>query len=341
MLIKFCHPHEIFKFALMKIESYIAQLLYRYQCVTVPGFGAFLTETQSAHWNSSAHTFYPPKKVISFNAYLKNNDGLLANHIAVAEKIPYEVAVTVIEHAVHDWKQKLQDFGSIALRQIGEISLNSDKNLVFVPQDQVNYLTESFGLSAVVSPYVQREILNQITEETPVEVQVTEQEVDVLPLATPERSSNFLKYAAIFVVSAGLLGAGGYFGNQYYTQKIEAETLAVQTKVQKKIEEKIQQATFVLDNPTTPVLPAVTLTIKSDKLPYHVVAGAFRLEENADRVLYELKKLGYPARKLKPNKHGLYPVLYASYSSYTVAQQKMQEIQKSHNPEAWVLIEEQ
>ena len=32
----------------MKIEQYISQLLYRYQCVTVPGFGAFLTDYQSA-----------------------------------------------------------------------------------------------------------------------------------------------------------------------------------------------------------------------------------------------------------------------------------------------------
>ena len=74
----------------MNIESYIAQLLYRYQCVTVPGFGAFLTEIQSAQLIESSHSFFPPKKVISFNAHLKNNDGLLANHIAQAEKTSYE-----------------------------------------------------------------------------------------------------------------------------------------------------------------------------------------------------------------------------------------------------------
>ena len=41
-----------------------------------------------------------------------------------------------------------------------------------------------------------------------------------------------------------------------------------------------------------------------------------------------------------PNKHGLFPVFYGSFSRYSDAQQKMQEVQKSHNPEAWVLIEE-
>ena len=49
----------------MKIEHHISQLLYRYQCVTVPGFGAFLTDTQSAQLHEGTHTFFPPKKVVS------------------------------------------------------------------------------------------------------------------------------------------------------------------------------------------------------------------------------------------------------------------------------------
>ena len=84
----------------MKIEQYISQLLYRYQCVTVPGFGAFLTEIQSAQLHESSNSFYPPKKMISFNSYLKNNDGLLANHIAQSEKTSYEYAVSAIQYEV-------------------------------------------------------------------------------------------------------------------------------------------------------------------------------------------------------------------------------------------------
>ena len=58
-------------FVTMKIEKYIAQLLYRYQCVTVPGFGAFLTEIQSAKLNESTNSFFPPKKIVSFNSQIK------------------------------------------------------------------------------------------------------------------------------------------------------------------------------------------------------------------------------------------------------------------------------
>jgi nucleoid DNA-binding protein len=313
----------------MKIDQYISQLLYRYQCVTVPGFGAFLTEIQSAQLQENSHSFYPPKKLVSFNAYLKNNDGLLANHIAQAEKMSYEIAVTVIQNEVNSWKNKLQEQGSISLKNIGELTLNAEKNLVFIPADQINYLKSSFGLSTFASPNVKR-------EEYKKEVEALEEKT---PIAfTPEKreSSNFLKYAAIVVLGAGLLGASGFFGNQYYQDKIQQETLAIQTKVQKQVEQKIQEATFFIDNP----LPTVTLTVSEGKMPYHIVAGAFMQEANAEKMYEELIKLGYHAKKIRQNKHGLYPVIYGSFTSYTEAQTETERIKKSHNPEAWVLIEE-
>ncbi len=311
------------------MDFYISQLLYRYQCVTVPGFGAFLTEIQSAQLHENSHSFYPPKKLVSFNAYVKNNDGLLANHIAQAEKMSYEVAVSVIENQVATWKSKLHDFGAIALKNIGELELNAENNLVFTPYDSVNYLTASFGLTSYVSPAVKREVYKE-------EIEALEERA---PIAfTPERrtSNAFLKYAAIFVLGAGLLGTSGYFGNEYYQNKIQQETLAVQDKVQKQVNQKIQEATFFISNP----LPTVTLTVADGKMPYHVVAGAYRIEQNAVTSYNRLKKLGYNARRVEKNKHGLYPVVYGSYSSYSEAQKDMRIIQKKHNPAAWLLIQE-
>ena len=313
----------------MKLDQHISQLLYRYQCVTVPGFGAFLTEIQSAQLHEDSHSFYPPKKLVSFNAYLKNNDGLLANHISLSEKMTYEIAISVIENQVTTWKSILHEKGTISIKNLGVISLNSEKNLVFVPNDQVNYLTSSFGLNNYSSPAVKREEFKQ-------ELAVLEEEVP-LELASEKQGSNtFLKYAAIFVLGAGLVGTGGFFGNHYYQVKIQEENLAVQTKVQQQVNQKIQEATFFIDNP----LPAVLLTVADGKMPYHIVAGAFQQEENALKIYDELIKLGYPAKRIPKNKHGLFPVVYGSYSSYSEAQKEMQRIKKSHNPQAWMLIEE-
>ena len=50
----------------MTLEHYISELLYRYNCVVVPGFGAFLTQSHSAVIDENTHTLYPPTKTIGF-----------------------------------------------------------------------------------------------------------------------------------------------------------------------------------------------------------------------------------------------------------------------------------
>ena len=311
----------------MKIEQYISQLLFRYQCVTVPGFGAFLTEFQSAQLDENSHSFYPPKKMVSFNPFIKNNDGLLANHLAQAEKISYEIAVNSIQNEVSHWKTKIQEFGNFSVKNVGDFSLNSENNIVFVPIDQINYLTASFGLSSFVSPAVKREVYKE-------EVEQLEEKAPVI--FTPEKRRNYsvLKYAAVFLLSAGITGTVGY---KYYENKIAQETLIVETNVQKKVNQKIQEATFYISNP----LPAVTLTVPAEKLPYSVVAGAFRIESNAEEQYQRLVELGFKkAKRLAPNKHGLFPVVYGSYSTYSEAHEAMKNIQKLDNKDAWLLVDE-
>lgn len=324
-------------FVTMKIEVYISQLLYRYQCVTVPGFGAFLTEIHSAQLNETTNSFFPPKKTISFNSRIKNNDGLLANHIAQAEKTSYGFAVSAIAFEVLNWKKTLDENEVILLKNIGELRLNSEGNIVFRPNDQTNYLATSFGLSPFVSPVVKKEIFEKKIEK------ITAKEKEAVLLYENEeqtKSSNpFLRYAAILVLGLGITGSIGY---PLYQNQIDTQTLLVEKSVQKKVQNKIQEATFFIKSP----LPAVTLSVDSAKvetveptMPYHIMAGAFRSEQNARKAYNQLIKDGFKARMLEENKHGLFPVLYGSYATMKEAEEAQKEIQKGENPQAWILVE--
>lgn len=315
----------------MRMEQYISQLLYRYQCVTVPGFGAFLTENRSASLSEDTNTFYPPKKVISFNFHLKNNDGLLANHIALAEKIDYEKAIALIEEEVTSWKYAIQKSESVLLKNIGKLSLNSESNLVFEPADSLNYSTHSFGLTSFVSPQIKRETfkkeVEQLEEKAPIQF-------------TPEQRSKanpWIKYAAIFAVGIGITGVLGKQGLDWHENKIVTETLLVEKSVQQKVEDKIQQATFFIESP----IPSVSMNVEETtdrSFHYHIVAGAFKEIRNAERALQSLKELGYNAKKISPNKYGLHPVLYGSYATMEEAQSALQSIKQSHNKDAWMLV---
>jgi hypothetical protein len=309
----------------MNIPSHISALLYRYQCVTIPGFGAFLTEIQSAQLIESSHSFFPPKKIVSFNEQLQNNDGLLANHIAQSEKISYESAVNTIQYEVFNWKKMLQENGNFSIKNIGGFALNSEHNLIFTPSNQTNFLTNSFGLSTFVSPMVKREQFEK-------QLEALEEEKIITLVPEKRKKTAYLKYAAVFVLGLGLTGLVSY---PIYQQYIANETLMVETAVQKQVQNKIQEATFFIENP----IPAVTLTVKEVKMSYHIMAGAFRDERNAQKIFNQLSNQGFKARRIAQNKYGLFPVLYGSFATFAEAEKAKTAIRKTVNPDAWILVE--
>ncbi|MCX7548830.1 SPOR domain-containing protein [Xanthomarina sp. F1114] len=310
----------------MQLESYISDLLYRYECVTVPEFGAFLTQRVSATIHESTNAFYPPKKKLSFNEQIQANDGILTHYIADVEKIPFEEAARKIEKRVKALKSYLTEGETIAFDNIGELSLNNEGKMLFEPSYHLNYLTDAFGLSQFVSPSVSREVYKE-------EVEKIEK---VIPIAiTPERrkSKGYLKYAAVAVIA---LTVGGFVASKYYVENINSQNQIAQEEANVQLENKIQEATFVIENP----LPAVTLNVKKQVGNYHIIAGAFRVEGNSDKKVEELKQLGYDARKIGENKYGLHEVVYASYQDRLEALSALREVKRSHNSAAWLLVKE-
>lgn len=341
MLITLLFSLVFFNFAIMNIENHISQLLYRFQCVTVPGFGAFLSETISAKINENTLNFNPPSKVLSFNGNLKNNDGLLANHIAVTEKITYNQAVLAINTAIDIWKNELDMKRFLLIKNIGDFTLNSENNLVFNPSNHINYLTTSFGLGSFISPTIKREVVANIEEKLiekaiyPFEKEPKQEVIFEEEDEQPRRYLNtYLKYAAVLIMSCGV----GSFGYKSYINKEEQnEIRIVQADVQKEITAKIQEATFFI---SAPISNNSDVVATPKKLSFHIMAGAFRNEKNANKQLKYLLKKGFAAKILSQNASGLYPVIYSSFTTYSEAQDNLIKIQNTQNKEAWLLIKD-
>ncbi len=307
----------------MNLENYISDLLYRYECVIVPNFGGFISNETSAKVNHFTHTFYPPSKKISFNGHLKHNDGLLANYIASVDKISFSEAVNKINSIVEKWKSTLL-IEAIEIQKVGSISLNKEGNLLFEPVVSENYLTSSFGLNSFSSPAIKRleykEQVRQLETITP-----------VLPSEKRRKTPVLLKYAATaaLIFTLGSIGWNTYNNDQYQEQ------LLAEQKQQDAVEQKIQQATFVIENP----LPTITLNVAKEIKNYHVIAGAFRDPLNADKKVKQLIEQGYDAQILGVNKWNLTTVSYASYGDRLKALNGLRTIKHTVSSDAWLLVQ--
>lgn len=308
----------------MQLEKYLSDLLYRYECVILPEFGAFLTQYQSAQVHHTTHAFYPPKKQLSFNSQLLTNDGLLANYVAQAETITHEAANAQIASFVRKLWDGLHQGETQELKNVGTFSLSPDSTLQFEPSYHLNYLTSSFGLASFTVPAVAREVYKEqvaaLEEKAPIAI-------------TPERrNTGWIKYAAIALIGFGIAAAGGF----KYVKNVEDYNMASQKEAKELLDAKIQEATFVIDNP----LPAITLELLQPKGKYHVIAGAFRMEENAQKRVNQLKTKGYNARQIGANKYGLYQVVYGSYTDSQEALSALRTVRQSDNRAAWLLVKE-
>lgn len=295
----------------MILANYIQDLLYRYDCVIVPNFGGFVTNKIGAKINSDSHTFYPPTKQVTFNAHLKHNDGLLANYIVATEKITFEKATEKITSTVNAWQQKLKS-ETVSIKNIGSFSLNEKQQIIFNPKTSVNYLTDAFGLHTFNATTIQRN------------------RQKVVPII-PVKKSNapvFFRYAAAAVVFIGLSVVGWNFNEQHQQEKFYADQ-------SKAIEEKIQNATFVISNP----LPTIELNVvKETPKAYHIIAGAFRFRENAAKKVRQLQSKGFNAEIVGVNKWGLTQVAFKSYETRKEAYADLSKIRKTVAKDAWLLV---
>ncbi|MEZ4875288.1 MAG: SPOR domain-containing protein [Flavobacteriaceae bacterium] len=303
----------------MQLAPYITDLLYRYECVIVPGFGAFLTQHQSARIDEN-HTFYPPGKTVSFNRQLQTNDGILAHYTASVENCSYELALQKIRNFTGELSLQLSEGETVSLAQIGEFFLSADKKLQFVPYEKENYSTAAFGLSSFISPSIER--------------QITAPEEKVIPIHRfkTKTAIHYGRYAAIGLIALTL---GGFGGLKIYETQVENFNLAEKKKADSQLETQIQEATFVITD-----LPPLTISIPKRSGKYHIIAGAFRIEENAQKKVQQLSQKGFPAQLIGVNKYGLHQVEYSNHEDRLEALETLRSIQRNENKEAWLLVQE-
>jgi nucleoid DNA-binding protein len=102
------------------VADHIRTLLYEHDYVTVPNFGAFIANYLPSSFNEISGSLMPPQKRIAFNGVLKQDDGLLATHIARRESVTIDEAKRKIQSFVTDIKDSLANKKIFSFDKVGD-----------------------------------------------------------------------------------------------------------------------------------------------------------------------------------------------------------------------------
>ena len=312
------------------VEYYISQLLYKNDCVIVMNFGGFVCSSISANLNKKTGILTPPNKSILFNPQLKDNDGLLINHIAQSEGISQEEAKINLLKFVEQSLKNLNKFKSCRFEEIGLFTLNSDKNIIFTQDLKTNYNLNSFGFQDIIN--------NKITRDNS---EIIEESLKLIKKKNNFTTKRLLKAAAIIIPLIGI----SFLSitqedriNNIYTQianvnpisfkKDNVTVLKDQGNKEIKIKQEIQPE--IINNEVSQVFKEVI--IPSQK--FYIIAGAFSIEKNANKLKNRLNSWNYNSSIIKNDK--MMRVSYDSFDSKEQALISLSKIRKE-NPQAWIL----
>ena len=320
------------------ILTYLSSLLDEYNCVVLPDFGGFVANYQSARIDSNTNTFYPAQKEIVFNVSLKNNDGLLANEIAIREGISYKKAQSNVVALVGDLKDYLSLHKKIFIQDVGTLLLNNENKILFVQSSSKNHLLHSYGFDAFQLTPIQR---------TSVQEKIEEKIIALDKKQLPSNKKSWLKVAAIAIPLIGLSLIG--INKQQQIKTTYAELFPISSNTFVEHVESYHSVENVLERPAINISDAISKIhqLKNQAIDqqakiveepqFYIIAGAFSTRDNAEKLVRRLKSWTFKdARIVGQNKNGLYRVSYAEFNKPHEVLINLEKIREM-NPSAWLL----
>ncbi|MFM2206516.1 MAG: hypothetical protein RL213_491 [Bacteroidota bacterium] len=287
-----------------RVERHIRSLLRSEEILIIPQMGCFRITGNP----DDARTERSGEDSLSFDTTLQYNDGVLAEQIAGQEHISYEEALSSISGYVHDVREQMRNEGAYLLQQVGTFYLDDSNTIRF-----------------------NRDIP---AEEGGNEGQTTETAVGAERLS----GKSLLKRTVVAVL---LMAISGWFLYETYRLYLGVDATAIPLPKEGRNEIPVVRSSDAATAEPATVeptnnLPAAAVTTTADQATltntspaaktastptsyYYLVAGTFRSEDNAQRLLEDLKTAGYSNASAFTDKRGYHVVTLDQFESKTDA----------------------
>lgn len=340
-------------------EYYLKELLFEYDCVTIPGLGGFIMQSQPARISRGKNRINPPSRFPSFNSLLTHDDGLLISSISKKRQISYREASAMVSDFASNCKKKLAAGEKIILEGIGELSPEPGSGIQFRQLNQVNFSAGIYGMEPVNLYAVERlknppRLTHKPADRTARQLKEKKPAAVIWTMAFSLPIILFLLYGIIFPTSIRNIYTN-YSGivfdlanHKTDIQKTDIDfpeiTAVPETKIIKedKIVPEIIPAHEDKATPEVEINPEVKTEPLAEAVAppapkYYVIGGCFENEANASKFLAELIRKGFEAETAGTNLRGHVRVSYKSFTDKANALSYLQKIRNEENATSWLL----
>lgn len=196
---------------MIELSKHIEYLLGKYDCVVVPGLGAFLAEYTPAGIQGASGVLFPPTRKISFNSKIRIDDDRLITGMMRRHGYSRSTAGEVLDDSVSAIKSALSAIGKLRFGNLGEF-IQVDSTINFKPADEVPLSINPFGalpslqLTKVID-HARREAqisASGIFSDKALRQSEGQEESPISPIFLPAKQSKkyWLRIAAILVIIA-------------------------------------------------------------------------------------------------------------------------------------------
>ncbi|HYX06409.1 MAG TPA: SPOR domain-containing protein [Bacteroidales bacterium] len=344
------------------ISKYIRELLFTHDIVSVKGLGSFLTTYKPAGKNPVDNTFSPPAKILQFSKSHDEDNDILIKKIALSKNISYEESQSLIKNYTDDLLEKLDRGEKVHLVDIGYLSKDIHKKIIFEPHHTSNFLADAFGLDEIaVSP---------LKKHTPAfKKQAAEPQTKNKPEKHRNKSLIYTATSIILIITVALIAYfTGYLKTSFIPGQPTVKNIYKETdkflqnedqdnkmkdslsRIEKKLDELTQK-----EEALKPALGGKeqkasvketekqernhTLVADNKNYRYYLVAGSFKNFDNAQILVKELTNEGYAA-KIYEGENNFYRVVLDSFTLKKEALSAMKHIRGIKGKESvWILYE--
>lgn len=294
--------------------SLVRKILLQEEQVAIPGFGGFVMVYEPSAIKQDDPKIYGPKRKVSFNPSLQQDEGILADAVSKEANLSEEKTAEEIKLFVQHLDKQLNSNKEVVFEGIGRLSIDEKGGQVFEAVENEEINADTYGLSPEVAP--EEKLRTTAGRKKPVPASKTRK-------SKPGKSPKYLLYIGAPAILVVAVLAFGYFQDWFYA---EEKPMILGTVEQSERQQEVKKPEVTSTTNTEEIKSntvkeetseAAADQIQEQLVPqgsFYIIAGSFKARQNALQKMESLSGKGYQC-EIHSVDNGYYRVSIGSYKT--------------------------